>query len=275
MATIPPTAAVALALAAALTPGIASAAGEPAPAGRLHSLVLTNTADGVHVTTLQMFVRPTAGGRLRAHVQLTVTNRAAGSVRRVLELGTCTSGTTGNPSCPPAARRTVALAPGKTSSYVLVASLHRPGARLDAVQATVTASGAGAPDGRQADAELLLGSRAWTGTSAGLRYGIAFTPRDGLAVDQATWDLPSLGSDFVDMNLTWSGAPPSAVTTTLARCKRAACGPTTLRPQPARSGPARFGVRGVFGRQDADRARMTVTTSSGTALVEAMLPWPR
>jgi hypothetical protein len=254
---------------------VASTAASPASGPHEHSLVLTSTKSGLDISSLMMFVRPTADGRLRGHVHLTVTNHASSTVRRALELASCTRGARGNLNCPPVARRTVVLRPGQTASYVLVGVMRRPPASLGAVQATLSQTGPGAQGGHASDADLLLGSRAWTGSTSGLHYGITSTPTAGFAVAQAKWDLPALSADVVHMHVKWSGIATSAVTTTLERCAQNKCTPTGLHPDRARSGPTTFDQRIVTARDGADRAQLHINAPNGATLLAAMMPWPQ
>ncbi len=258
---------VVLMLSLATTTGSALAA-----TAHVHSSAGMAQAAGLAVSRLDVFVRPTADGRLIVDAHLRVRNTTAHTKRRSLQVGPCVSGSRARPTCPSAGSRAVVLPPHATRAFTVVARMNRPPASFDALQATLAAPGLGAPIGRHSDAFVLVGSRAWSPAHAGRRFGIDLTPQGAHSLTGVFWDLHDLGPGGQHIALNLAGPALSAPTATLNRCAEQ-CNATQMHVASARGGPGRFAASKLTGRTGADFATMQLA-NSGEPLGTLTLPWP-
>ncbi len=229
-----------------------------------HSLVSTNTLPGgLHVSSVHMSVTPT-GGRLRAHLSVTVFNPRHAVARRFLAVGACDA-----IQCRNVFQRTVLLRGGQTRQLAITGDV-RGDARE--IQGSLQKPGAAPAFGNNAAIELNV--RAWTGADAGRSFGLTLTPRMALAIRNADWHISSATPGRGTMRLRFTGPKPADVATTLQRCD-STCASTTVQPNPRRSAGTAFDTRPVISQDGADSLRLGVSGSDdGAEILIAALPWP-
>ncbi len=238
----------------------------------VHSSAGTATAAGLAVSELDVFIRPKTDGRLRVHARLRVRNTTAHTKRRSLQVGPCLLGSPARPICPRVGSRSVVLRPHATGLFIVNATMRRPSAGIDAVQATLAAPGLRAPVGRHSDAFVLVGSRAWAPAYAGRPFGIHLSRAGADDLTGVFWDLHDFGAGGQYIALNLSGPALSAPTATLNRCAQQ-CSATQMHVAHARGGPGRFAASKLTGRQGADFAAMQIADGDGP-LATLTLPWP-
>ena len=173
------------------------------PGARPHSKVVTYDRGDLHVQRLQMTVTR-SGGRLHAHVDLTVQNETQRTLIRELRIGRCTGGSLGAPTCPATRTIRVRLAPGEVGRFSPNVTLRQPPPRPDAVQAALVRPGARQPYAIGSDGLLLLKGTAWRGPGAGRTYGVVFGPGDGAR--RLSFDIPRTGGDQAYIDVKWEGS---------------------------------------------------------------------
>ncbi len=227
---------------------------------RADSLVDIDTQpDGLRASAIHLQVTH-AGGRLLAHVAMTVSNPRPTTARRFLTIEKCTIN-----RCAPGTKRLVVVAGRQTVSASLDAALP---ATTEAIDGALTVTTHSFPTD---NALIRLGSSAWAGPGAGRRYGITLTRRQSAAILNAHWHVSTTKGLRGTMRLRFDAAPDS-VTTTLRRCA-ASCSSTTLQPSLARSTTA-WDFHQVIPQGRAAILQLGVRDHNGAGLLDATLPWP-
>jgi hypothetical protein len=227
---------------------------------RADSLVDIDTQpDGLRASAVHLQVTH-AGGRLVAHVAITVSNPRATTARRFLTIEKCTIN-----RCTASAKRLLVIAGGQTVSASLDGTLP---ASTEAITGALAVTTHTFPIN---NALIRLGSSAWVGPGAGRRYGITLTRRQSRTILNAHWHVSTTKGSRGTMRLRF-GAAPDSVTTTLRRCA-ASCSSTTLEPSVARSKTA-WDVHAVIPKGGGEIQRLGVRDHDGASLLDATLPWP-
>jgi hypothetical protein len=263
----------------ALTGGLAAAppasAATPSSASqRAHSRVVTYARD-VRVTRLQLALHR-SGRLIRGRVLLTAQATAGHAVTRTLRVGRCLRGATVAPVCPPSVAVAVHVPAAGSVSLTRSVTLREPATRLDAVEARLVVPGAATePAFYRADAELLVGGRAWRGATAGHEYGLVLTSNAEVAVGRMSVDGAAGAPDRLraDVVATASGPALGDPVTTFLRSPPPGGDVGTVLSNQRRSGPQSFRHHLAAQRRGATAFGVQVR-GGGHLLARVLLPWP-